>query len=141
VPHDLPGDQDRLTDTIRDRSFRTEDAGRVNAVVLSWLSSLLAAGANPIVAEAAAANAPASGIAIEVTGDCPTREAVMAALLPVLGVEPPRPLREPPRVSDAGDRFEVTALGQSQEYVDTARNCVERARVAAVFIVLADGHR
>jgi hypothetical protein len=107
---------------------------RVNAVVFWWLSPLLVAGANPAASETAAA--PPAAIAVEVTGECPTREAVLAALLPVLGDQPGRALREPPRVIDSGGRFEVTALGHSQEYVDSARNCAERARVAAVFIAL-----
>ena len=40
-------------------------------------------------------------------------------------------------MSDLGDRFEITALGQTQQYVDPGRDCAERARVAAVFIALA----
>ena len=42
-----------------------------------------------------------------------------------------------PRVLDLGDRFEVAAFGHTRQYLDTARDCAERARVAAVFITLA----
>jgi hypothetical protein len=40
-------------------------------------------------------------------------------------------------VHDLGDRFEVAAAGQTRQYLDAARDCSERARVAAVFIALA----
>ena len=42
----------------------------------------------------------------------------------------------PPRVTDLGDRFEVAVAGQGGLYTDINRDCVERARIAAVFIAL-----
>jgi len=86
---------------------------------------------------------PRSGAAVDVgslvvdaKGDCPSGAAVMAALLPVVG-NISVPATAAPRVSDLGDRFEAAAAGQTGLYVDTARDCVERARVSAVFIALA----
>jgi hypothetical protein len=73
---------------------------------------------------------------VVVTGDCPSAEAVTAALGSALGSEAPR-AGDPPRVTDHGDRFSVAALGQTREYADPARDCDERARAAAVFIALA----
>lgn len=61
----------------------------------------------------------------------------MAALLPVVGQDALNPAQGPPRVVDLGERFEVSAAGQATQYVDPTRNCLERARVAAVFIALA----
>ncbi|HEY4185176.1 MAG TPA: hypothetical protein VGP07_08915 [Polyangia bacterium] len=61
----------------------------------------------------------------------------MAALLPVLGGGVVHPAGATPRVADLGDRFEASAAGQTGLYVDAARDCTERARVAAVFIALA----
>ena len=62
----------------------------------------------------------------------------MEALLPVVGKDAPLSSHAPTtRVMDMGDRFEVTAAGQAARYVDTARDCGARARVAAVFIALA----
>ena len=59
-----------------------------------------------------------------------------AALLPVIG-NVSVPASAAPRVSDLGDRFEASAAGQTALYVDAGRDCVERARVSAVFIALA----
>ncbi len=75
----------------------------------------------------------------EQTSRCPTREAVAAALSPALAhIRPNRdPLPSDFRVADLGDAFEVTTGGQVQRYADAARDCTERARVAAVFVALA----
>jgi hypothetical protein len=61
---------------------------------------------------------------------------VTAALGSALGGEARVTVADAPRVSDQGDRFSVTALGQSRQYADPARDCDERARAAAVFIAL-----
>jgi hypothetical protein len=61
----------------------------------------------------------------------------MEALLPVVGKDALFSSRGLTRVIDLGDRFDVTAAGQAARYVDTARDCGARARVAAVFIALA----
>src|SRR5262245_13057849 len=86
--------------------------------------------------EGAAEGAPPAGLVVETAGQCPARDAVMAALRPVLGDEALRSTAGASRVSDLGDRFEVVALGQVRQYADPARDCAERARVAAVFITL-----
>ncbi len=78
------------------------------------------------------------GLIVQASGQCPSREAVTAALAPALAREPPAVFGTGvPRVLDLGDRFEVAAFGQARQYLDTARDCAERARVAAVFITLA----
>jgi hypothetical protein len=75
---------------------------------------------------------------IETTGSCPSAEAVSATVAPLLGPLAARRWAEGAvRVDDLGDRFEVVAAGQTGHYVDAARDCSERARVAAVFIALA----
>jgi hypothetical protein len=73
------------------------------------------------------------------TSSCPAREAVAAALSPALVHIRPNvdPLPSDFRTVDLGDAFEVTASGQVQRYADAARDCAERARVAAVFVALA----
>jgi hypothetical protein len=81
--------------------------------------------------------APRRGLVVEAPGQCPGQEAVLAALYPVLGDEVMRSTHGAARVSDLGDHFEVVALGQTRQYSDAARDCAERARVAAVFITLA----
>jgi len=83
---------------------------------------------------AAASSAPA----VAVTGACPSADAVTAALASALGNEVRRDAAsDVPRVTDDGDRFSVTALGQTRQYGDPGRDCDERARAAAVFIALA----
>ena len=74
---------------------------------------------------------------VAVTGDCPSAAAVMAALGSALGNEPRTGAADVPGVSDQGERFTVTALGQIRQFVDPTRDCDERARAAAVFIALA----
>ena len=85
-----------------------------------------------LLALAAVAATPA----VAVTGDCPSAAAVTAALGSALGGDQ-HAAADLPRVADLGDRFQVAAAGQVQQYTDPARNCDERARAAAVFIALA----
>jgi len=75
----------------------------------------------------------------EQTSSCPTRAAVATALSPALAHSGPNldPLPSDFRLVDLGDAFEVTVGGQVQRYADAARDCAERARVAAVFVALA----
>ena len=75
----------------------------------------------------------------EQTSGCPTRESVAAALSPALAHIRPNldPLPSDFRVTDLGDAFEVAVGRQVQRYADAARDCTERARVAAVFVALA----
>ena len=80
---------------------------------------------------------PLSGLVLDVSGQCPTRDAVLAALVPALAKDARAPERVPLLVVDLGDRFQVAAGGQTRQYDDAARDCGERARVAAVYIALA----
>jgi hypothetical protein len=73
---------------------------------------------------------------VTVIGQCPSAQALTAALGSALGGEAKIAVAELPRVSDEGDRFSVVALGQSRQFTDPARDCDERARAAAVFIAL-----
>jgi hypothetical protein len=100
-----------------------------NRKLLVWLATL------PALTATTAASAASPEV--DSVGACPGREAVAAALAPVLPRGPLRPTLVAPRVVDLGDRFEVTAAGQRAEYLDPTRDCRERARVAAVFIALA----
>jgi hypothetical protein len=105
----------------------------VSGLAFGWLIAAAALAGDPL---AGAEAPPPPAVVVEAAGTCPTGEAVRAALLPVLGASPAA-APSPPRVSDLGPRFEVVAAGQTGEFVDSARDCVERARVAAVFIALA----
>jgi hypothetical protein len=99
---------------------------------------IAAANANASQAKGTPAAAPPFGLTVETSGTCPTRQGVTAALLPALRHEPPKVSGAGvSRVVDLGDRFEVAAFGQTRQYIDIARDCAERARVAAVFITLA----
>jgi hypothetical protein len=98
------------------------------------LAVALAAAATGPADRAASGGAPGPAVPIEVNGQCPSHDAIMAALLPALGGSS---IPSPPRVSDLGAAFEIVAFGQTRQFVDTARDCAERARVAAVFIALA----
>jgi hypothetical protein len=89
-----------------------------------------------LIAVAAAAPAPPA-VAVTVVGDCPSAAAVTAALGSALGGDAKAGAADAPRVGDEGDRFWVTARGQTRQYPDPGRDCDERARAAAVFIALA----
>jgi hypothetical protein len=89
----------------------------------------------PLLSALIAAATPA--VPVEVAGQCPSAEAVTAALASALGAAPPSNAAAAPKVTDLGARFSVSASGQAREYVDAARDCDERARAAAVFIALA----
>jgi len=93
-------------------------------------------GVGPAAGPPTVASVNVGSLVVDARGDCPSGAAVTAALLPVIG-NVSVPANSAPRVSDLGDRFEAAAAGQSGLYVDPARDCVERARVAAVFIALA----
>jgi hypothetical protein len=108
----------------------------VNAISQS-LAVLLAALVPPPGAAPGPERATRGGLVVETAGQCPARDAVIAALRPVFGDEALRATPGVSRVSDLGDRFEVVARGHSRQYADAARDCAERARVAAVFITLA----
>jgi len=80
--------------------------------------------------------AAASSVPVDVTGKCPGADAVAAALQSALGKDVPARAGAA-AVTDRGDRFSVSAAGQTRELADPARDCDERARAAAVFIALA----
>ncbi len=101
---------------------------------VALLGLLAASVASP---EAAGSAASPVALVVEAQGSCPSGEAVRAALLPALVEAPAASGRQAPRVTDLGDRFVVDAAGQTGAFVDVARDCTERARVAAVFIALA----
>lgn len=82
-------------------------------------------------------SAAAPSLAVDVTGKCPSAEAVAVALGSAVGTQTAAPGKDVPKVIDRGDRFSVSAFGQAREYADPARDCDERARAAAVFIALA----
>lgn len=93
-------------------------------------------GVGPVTGPRPGASVDVGSLVVETRGDCPSGPAVTAALLPVIG-NVSVPVNAAPRVSDLGDRFETSAAGQTGLYVDSGRDCAERARVAAVFIALA----
>jgi len=74
---------------------------------------------------------------------CPTRDAVAQAVAQALpsalrdGAPAANALPDSVQVTDLGDAFEVAVGPQIQRYADPARDCAERARVAAVFVALA----
>ena len=99
---------------------------------------VIALGSSAARAEIAAPPAEADRL-VHVTGAgaCPRPEAVAAALEPVsprgeAGLGRPRVAE----VADLGDGFRVTVGRESRAYRDPQRDCAERTRVAAVYIVL-----
>jgi hypothetical protein len=67
---------------------------------------------------------------------CPSQAAVDAELQRLLPMPPPEAFAVDLLVGDHGDSFEVTICGAQRFFVDQARDCGERARVAAVTIAV-----
>ena len=76
------------------------------------------------------------------TPSCPTRDAVAQAVAQAIppalhdGAATAGELPASVQITDLGDGFEVTVGREVQRYADPARDCTERARVAAVFVAL-----
>jgi hypothetical protein len=79
-----------------------------------------------------------SALAIVVEGACPDREALtvqMSELLPETRIEN-RPDAMIMRVRDLGSRYAVSVAGSERQFPDALRDCSERARVAAAFVLI-----
>jgi hypothetical protein len=118
------------------RARRDEIANAPSEATVTAVALLLALLAASPGAEPPAEAKPSPPSSVETVGQCPTAEAVELALRAALGAAPDRAGAGAPRVTDLGDQFEVTVLGQTHQYADAGRDCDERARVAAVFIAL-----
>jgi hypothetical protein len=114
------------------------DADSLKGIPYIRAAAAAACAAVVFVAPGPAAADERPAVAFDAAGTCPTSQAVSAALTPVMlpgsGAGGATPTV---RVRDLGDRFEVAAAGQTGSFADAARDCGERARVAAVFIGLA----
>jgi hypothetical protein len=106
---------------------------RARVQLLLWAGGTCAVvGAPRVFAQNAGAHVPV----LTVSGVCPTSRAiedVLASLLPAGLSGEPVPQAG---VSDRGETYVVVVGERAKTYVDGARNCAERARVAAVFIAL-----
>jgi hypothetical protein len=97
-----------------------------------------------LVALAAHASA-APPRSVKIVGDergCPTPGQVSGLLAPLLPASRIAASGGPPAldditISDDGASFSVLAAGQERSFVDPVRECLERARHAAVFVALA----
>jgi hypothetical protein len=103
---------------------------------MSRLTVVLAFGL--FYARAASATEPA--ITLSAPGDgCPSAELVRRQLLPLIDSRPIElsgPEAALAVVRDDGDRYAITVGKAQRDVVDASRNCLERARVAAVFIAM-----
>jgi hypothetical protein len=78
-------------------------------------------------------------LALDVASTCPSRAQLSTELSPlldgyVLGEEPADAIA---RLEDQGNSYEVRVGDKARRVRDPARHCVERARVAAVFLALS----
>ena len=98
------------------------------------LSRVIVLVASLIVASGAAA-APLRVTVLPADG-CPSQAAVEAELAHLLPVPPASVDSADIVVADGGDRFAVTVCGAARVFVDPARTCAERARIAAVTLAV-----
>ncbi len=77
---------------------------------------------------------------LEIEADeCPSAALLRSQLEPVLSPSSGEPWGGPPlriQVRDLGLRYRIDVGGKSRSVQDTARDCLERARVSAVFVAL-----
>lgn len=115
-----------------------ERAGFVGARALASIASLALSG---VAAPLARADEVRVQVARDACPSAPLLEQRLAPLLPgvtlAFGVpSQPSPGARSASVNDLGERYTIEIAGLSRELEDPARDCVERARVAAVFIAL-----
>lgn len=71
---------------------------------------------------------------------CPSQSLVREQLEPLIGADrittSPEPLAISARIHDAGAEYRIEVGGSARQVLDERRDCLERARVAAVFIAL-----
>lgn len=81
---------------------------------------------------------PARRLGLRLEATCPSRKLVVSELSPLLrGYELNDDSAElVAEVEDLGESYRVSVAGASREVHDPARQCLERARVAAVFLAL-----
>ena len=112
-------------------------AWRENGALLYLALSLLSAPA--LAAESEPANKRLY-LDVNSPGACPTSERIQDELLPLLDswqiVSSAEEAQEIARISERGDVFEVSVVGDTRVVSDPARDCEERARVSAVIIAL-----
>lgn len=113
----------------------TRSVPGLRAACMSCLVALTLASADAL-AQGGAPDRTLGPPPITVIGECPGSGALSTMLAPLLGEAAFSALALPPRVTDLGHRFEVSVAGQGGVYTDINRDCVERARIAAVFIAL-----
>jgi hypothetical protein len=83
------------------------------------------------------AQAELTGPTIEVSGQCPQRHQVISSILgtlpaPYSATETAAKLR----VTDHGDRYDVSTGTNTRTYLDPSLQCEERARTVAIFVTL-----
>jgi hypothetical protein len=115
-------------------------------LALAFMASSAGASASPTGGEGSPTASGAAAAAVVGAGTCPDPAVVTAILR---GVSPGGPNAADPRargaaregatviVDDLGERFRVSVAGQTRVYEDRSRDCPERARIAAVFVLLA----
>ncbi len=86
---------------------------------------------------AAAQGNVASSPVVDASGSCPESNAVVSVLTGLLPTNAPGGPPPTATVSDLGGSYIVAIGGRVKRYSDAARDCAERARVAAAFISLA----
>jgi hypothetical protein len=86
------------------------------------------------------ASAGDAAITLSATSDgCPNAELVRRQLVPLIDARPIELVEGEPAlalVRDDGDRYSIVVGRAQRDVVDASRNCLERARVAAVFIAM-----
>jgi hypothetical protein len=88
-------------------------------------------GASPVHAQAP------RPLGLRVKSACPDRDLVLSELTPLLrGYALSDSADSFAEIEDLGDRYTINVAGASREVRDPRRQCLERARVAAVFLAL-----
>lgn len=103
-----------------------------------WKGSVFGCLSLILLSSAPGAAQPSQELEIE-ADECPSRELVREQLLPLLDADSTvdqSVARERIRVRDLGEAYVIEVGSAARKADDPARDCLERARVAAVFIAL-----
>jgi len=77
-----------------------------------------------------------AALAADETSDCPRLSEVVAALGQVVTADVAQAAASEIAIRDLGSSWQIEVRGRASSYAEPARNCAERAKVAAVFAAL-----
>jgi caa(3)-type oxidase subunit IV len=117
----------------------TRGASRARAMTALWAASTRRACSRRLLPGVIACLSLASTrptLAADETSDCPRLSEVVAALGQVVAADVAQAAASEIAIRDLGSSWQIEVRAHASSYAEPARNCAERAKVAAVFAAL-----